>query len=381
LLLEITRFLEKRPKIRTNLRQCTKNPQNNWKKCCFRQNIAQKSYITQHLCGKWWCNTEMDVFFTNETALEFWRLHRRSQENRDYSPCRRRLPCEASASYTVCLGEAWGLSLPLDIMVGDRNARRPSKAVRPHVCSKPVPSGAFVSVGDSLYLNSPEFCFFQMAAIYPLAKLIALGFEVCGSYSLPGNVLEGGDRGDSIQTIYDLPPLTSTKKLIAFSSRMEGWIGHNQALKALRFITDNSASPMETVLAMLLTLPYRLGGYGLPMPELNGSIYPKKNVSHFAGKGFYRGDLLWRDAGVVAEYNSDAEHASSNRIAMDAIRRNDLSLCGIFEVTVTKRQIKSIELFDKVAKQIAARIGKELRYKEPEFLKARRELRSILLKA
>jgi len=217
-----------------------------------------------------------------------------------------------------------------------------------------------------------------MAAKYPLAKLIALGLEICGTYSLPVSVSTDGDRGDFAQTMYDLPPLTNKKKLAAFSDRMEGWIGHNQAMKALRFVADNSASPMEATLVILLTLPYRLGGYGLPMPELNGSIYPKKRVSHFAGKKSYRGDLLWRDAGVVAEYNSDIEHASSNRIAMDAIRRGDLSLCDIFEVTVTNKQIKSMELFDKVAKQISTRIGKRLQYKEPEFLKARRELRSVL---
>ena len=110
----------------------------------------------------------MDVFFTNETALEFWRLHRRSAESRTYSPSQRRPPCEASASYTVRLGETWGLPLPLDIMVDERSARRPTKAVRPHVCSKPVPDGSFASFGDSLYLSSPEFCFFQMAAKYPL---------------------------------------------------------------------------------------------------------------------------------------------------------------------------------------------------------------------
>jgi len=320
----------------------------------------------------------MDVFFTNETALEFWRLYRRSKDSCKFSQCRKRLPSKASASDTVRLGEAWGLTLPLDIMVGERSARRPSKAVRPHVCLKHIPDGSFVNVGDGLYLGSPEFCLYQMVTKYPLIKLIALGFELCGSYSLPGNVITSGDRGDSIQTMYDLPPLTGKKKLTDFFARLEGWIGHAQAIKALRFFTDNSASPMETVLAMLLTLPYRLGGYSLPMPELNGSIYPTKRVSHFASKSFYRGDLLWRDAGVVAEYNSDLEHANQNRIAMDAIRRNDLSLCGIYEVTVTNRQIKNMELFDKVAKQIAVKIGKELRYKEPEFLKARRELRSVL---
>jgi len=214
-----------------------------------------------------------------------------------------------------------------------------------------------------------------MAAKLPFAKLILLGFEICGSYSLPGNTSTDGEQDELNQTLYDLPPLSNIKKLAAYSVSMEGWNGHKLAKKVLRYITDGSASPIEAALVMLLTLPYRHGGYGIPMPVLNGVIYPKKSGLKFAGKKFYRGDLLWRDAGVVAEYNSDAEHASPNRIAMDAIRRNDLSLCGIFEVTVTKRQMMSIELFDKIAKQVAIRIGKELQYKNPEFYEARRELR------
>ena len=91
-----------------------------------------------------------------------------------------------------------------------------------------------------------------------------------------------------------------------------------------------------------------------------------------------RCDLLWRKAGIAAEYNSDLEHASPERIAADAIRLSDLELCGIHEVTVTIRQMRDEELFDNVARQIAAKIGKKLRYKEPGFSKARKELRSVL---
>jgi len=244
-------------------------------------------------------------------------------------------------------------------------------------------------------MSSPEFCFFQMADEYPLGKFIALGLELCGSYSLPGNVSAGleqvssADRGASgqlshshiaaEQTLYELPPLTNKRKLKAFTARMEGRPGYNQAIKALNYIADDSASPMETILVILLTLPYRDGGYGLPMPELNGRIYPGKGIRKFSGREFYRGDLLWREAGVVAEYNSDLEHASPESIAKDAIRRSDLELCGFYEVTVTKRQIKNVGLFDNVARQAAAKIGKRLRYKDPEFSRARDELRGVLL--
>ena len=307
-------------------------------------------------------------------------MYRRSKENCVYRRCSRRPPDDSPDSYELKRGKTWGLSLPLDIMVGSLSARRPSKVVRPRVCSKPLPNGSFVDAGGGLYVSSPEFFFFQMALEYPLAKLIELGLELCGSYSMPSIDFADKGQGDSEQALYNLPRLTSKKRLKAFAARMKEWPGHRLASKALQYITNDSASPMETILVILLTLPYRNGGYGLPMPELNGRIVPEKKAKRFLGRSFYRGDLLWRKAGVVAEYNSDLEHTGPERIAMDAIRRSDLDLCGISEVTVTKSQIKNEELFENVAKQLAAKIGKELRYKDPEFSKARNELRRDLLR-
>jgi len=247
------------------------------------------------------------------------------------------------------------------------------------VYTKHLPDGSFVNAEGGLVVSTPEFCFLQMAGEYPFAKLIALGLELCGSYSLPAKTSEGADRDEPEQALYNLPKLSNQKKLKAFVARMEGRFGYRQASKALQYIADGAASPMETALFILLTLPYRYGGYGLPLPELNGHIYPEKGAKRFVGRGFYRGDLLWHEAGVVVEYNSDTEHTGPERIARDAIRRNDLDLCGIYEVTVTKRQLFDSELFDNVAKQISKKIGRRLRYQDPGFSKARRELRDLLL--
>jgi len=285
-------------------------------------------------------------------------------------------------------GETRGLTFPMDIMVSELGARRPSKVAVPHACTKSLPESALVDAGDGLYVSSPEFCFFQMAGEYPLAKLIALGVELCGSYSLPGKTSVGTEKGTSDrpsqnhdaleQPIYNLPPLTSLKKLKAFAAHMGGWPGYKQTVKALRHIADNSASPMEAILFILLTLPLTYGGYGLPIPELNGRIYPVKGAKKFSGREYYRGDLLWRDAGVVAEYNSDIEHTGPERIAADAIRQSDLGLCGINVVPVTIKQIKNLELLDKVARQFAAGIGKRLRCNNPEFAEVQRNLYNTL---
>lgn len=311
----------------------------------------------------------MDVIITNDSALEFWRLHRRSRVNFVFRKCLRKPPCESSISTVLHHVETWNLTMPLDIMVGEKGSRRPSKAILPHVCSNPLPDNAILEASNGLYVISPELCFFQMAGRYSLAELIALGNELCGSYSLPPIPSAGIDQDVSNQPLYNLPKLTNVKKLKAFAARMEGWLGYRLALKALQYIADDSASPMETILFILLTLPYRYGGFALPAPELNGRIDPEYRMARFSGGSFYRGDLLWRSAKTVVEYDSDMEHTGPDRIASDAIRRNDLALCGFTEITVTKSQVQDPKLLEKIARQIAARIGKELRYKNPAFAK------------
>jgi len=241
-----------------------------------------------------------------------------------------------------------------------------------------LPEGCFVNVGDGLYISTPEFCFLQMANEYSLASLMELGLEICGSYSLPTTAHSSQGQESSQGAMYDLQRLTSIKRLETFCSRMQGWPGVRKATKALRYIADGSASPKETILFILLVLPYKYGGYGLPIPELNGRIVPEKSKGPFSGRGFYRGDLVWREARIVAEYNSGSKHADPVRMSLDAIRRNDLALVGYSEITVTWEQLRNMKLFDKVARQIASGIGRELRYKNPSFSKICKELRRIL---
>jgi len=168
-----------------------------------------------------------------------------------------------------------------------------------------LPNGSFIDAGGGLYVSSPEFFFFQMALEYPLAKLIELGLELCGSYSMPSIDFADKGQGDSEQALYNLPRLTSKKRLKAFAARMKEWPGHRLASKALQYITNDSASPMETILVILLTLPYRNGGYGLPMPELNGRIVPEKKAKRFLGRVFiaeiYSGakQELWQNITVI----------------------------------------------------------------------------------
>jgi len=249
-----------------------------------------------------------------------------------------------------------------------------------------------------------------MASELPLIKLIMLGFELCGTYSLSGfagtnntyvyknsgvdgNRDAAGTEGatgaaaiaasatlttSALSGFYSRPQLTSVSKLSAFVDRMEGADGVKNARKALNYIADGSASPMETILVMLMILPYRLGGYGLPVPELNSRITPVKEIRSNSSKSFYSCDLLWRDANLAVEYDSNQYHTGAERIASDSKRRNVLNAIGITVYTVTSKQIYSYKELEKVAKLLAIRLGKRLRYENTMFMLKQSNLRSIL---
>jgi len=287
-----------------------------------------------------------------------------------------------------------------------------------------MPDRCLAKIDSEILVASPELCFFQMASELPLVKLIELGYELCGSYSLPskgtsdgpfvvgkdtasrafvvgkdtaaGAFVVGKDTADGAfvvdkdtvdrdfvvdnDTSYNLEPLTSTKRLETFVTQMTGKHGKKRAARALRYIADGSASPMETISAILLVLPNSLGGYGFPLPEMNRRIDTKPAASGNLSKHFYKCDLYWKDSAVAAEYDSDLHHSGYDRISDDSIRRSDLFLSGIEVIPITNKQIYNIEEFDKVARIIASKMGRRIQIRYSGFNAERRKLRGLLLK-
>lgn len=321
----------------------------------------------------------MELFISHRSALEYWRLHGNTLGSSLRRQYRRKLPASPPDTSSLHSGKTLGLSLPLNVMVANPDARRVSRITRPHVYRGPVPDSSFIPVADGLVVSSPEFCFLQMACVLSLIELIELGFELCGAYSLSETSIVSEHPDSTKKGFYNRPPLTNIKKLRAFVARMAGARGYKRASRALRHITDGSASPMETILVMLLSLPYKQGGYGLPIPELNARIIPAKSARRSASKIYYSCDLFWPDVNVAAEYDSDMFHTGAERISSDSRRRNTLASIGILVITVTNQQIRSIVEFGKIAHLLAASMGKRLRYKKQGFLAAQRKLRGLLL--
>jgi len=271
-----------------------------------------------------------------------------------------------------------GLSYPIDLIVRSQKAKRKSKMVKPHMYTGPAPDGSYVSIGNGVAVSAPPLCFFQMAGELPLVKLVQLGLELCGTYSLPikDEYSPGVEAADNV--LYGQPQLTNIKALKAFAVRMEGVRGQKKVSRALRYIADGSASPMETKLFLLLTLPYKLGGYGLPAPKLNRRIEIGNPDRRGSGKAYYVCDLFWEKANVAVEYDSEFYHSGADKIVSDSRKRFDLEKRGIYVTTVTGRQIRNVKEFESFAKLIARKLGRQLRFKNPQFHEIQRDLFNLL---
>ena len=232
-----------------------------------------------------------------------------------------------------------------------------------------------MNIGKRLMVSSPEFCFLQMAEILSLTELIELGYELCGVYSLPNHA----DQKVPKRGFYNREQLASTKNLELLLDSMPGVKGHRKAVRALRYLQDGSASPMETKLAMFLTLPYQLGGFGFVMPELNYRIDLTKNARKYFSKDYYVCDLFWPDERIAVEYDSDQYHTGADRIANDSRRRNALTAIGIRVVSVTKQQLFNRGELEEVARTISSHMGRRLFSKKSNFAAAHLELRIQLL--
>jgi len=263
----------------------------------------------------------------------------------------------------------WNLTLPLHVLVGSDNARKSCKSLHCHISSGRFPDGSFIQMASGLIVCSPELCFLQMAGELHFIDLVEFGYEICGRYRI-------GKENAPGQGFRDDLPLTSVAKLCSYITKATGLKGRTNALKALRFIADGSASPMETVLTMLLTLPYRIGGYGFPLPMLNHRIEVTTNARK--SKKYYC-DLYWPSGQVDVEYDSDAFHTGPDRIAKDAIRRTALMSAGIAVVTISRKQLYDVRELREVAELLSQLLGKRLRYPKKEFAVRHAQLRRQLL--
>ena len=263
----------------------------------------------------------------------------------------------------------------------------PSGVVRMHSSDSLYPTGAFSMVAPDVYVSSPALCFCQLGESADLSQMVEVGSELCGSYSVCGSQaaresLDASDSWDSAgapSCVFGIDRLIKPSTLARQVERMPRIRGKGVATKALSYVLDGSGSPRETKLGIMLSFPRARGGFGLPVPEMNGRIRIPGNTARAAGSSFYTCDLLWRSQRVAVEYDSDAFHAGADRIERDALRRDMLEDLGFSVLTVTKRRLSSLQMLEDFANELRRALGVRSRRLTPKQEVERRLLHRELM--
>lgn len=189
-----------------------------------------------------------------------------------------------------------------------------------------------------------------------LVAATVIACEFAGTYRLGAN---GGEASYHMPRLMTLEGLRSMVGEAVFLWKTSA---DRRALHVAELAFENSASPMETAVVLMLTLPVEYGGFGLPRPELNKAIDVSDHRGVLAERSEVTPDLLWEDAKLALEYDSAEHHgqAGPSRLAEDATRSNILTALGYRVLRVTNRSIASLEGINLLARQTAHLLGVEL---------------------
>ncbi len=178
-----------------------------------------------------------------------------------------------------------------------------------------VPVHSLIKLRSGLYLASPELVYLRMAEFSNLYELAAIGTNLCGRYYI-----------DELADSYPQRSafITTPSRLRKYCGSFNHVRGCGKALQALEWVKGNSGSPAETQLFLLLTIPTRRGGFGLPFDHLNHDVTPK-SFAPFANQSNYSIDIANIEMHVGVEYDGQLFHDNPEK---DKRRRNELKALG-----------------------------------------------------
>lgn len=252
--------------------------------------------------------------------------------------------------------------------------------ITPHYLSFPLASGSLLRVdpkfglGVDTYLSNPALTWLLAASHMNRAEALAFAMELCGTYSTRPHGL----------ALYHCPPATTSLYLrkhvriirdFAIDRRIGGW---EAAEFAAPHILENSASPMETKAAVMLSLPVSRGGWGVKGLSLNQRIDLSRDQQRIASKPYLVIDGYLANGRLGYEYDSDEFHEGGAREEHDRLRATAAQCLGLTLLSLTKDVIENEVRFAAFCDEFARISGKQKRALGARTLERRRTLRRNL---
>lgn len=323
----------------------------------------------------------MDILFSHTTALEILRLPQMRDALASGSRDIHAVPSNAPSRQDLGeakqrLPELAELTEPAHLLVDHASARTDNSFCSCHVWGSRHPFGSVVRLASGIYCASPEQLTLQLAPRMSDLELTVLISELFSYYALNGRRAELCQRN---------VPATDPKRLSDHLGMIGPAHGCGRVRKVFKLAPVGSASPQETRIALLLSLPARLGGHGLRIESMNRPMAVNA-IETARRQNLRKPDILLASRSgsrhVAIEYDG-AVHLTSSRQAIDAERTNELTAAGVPEYRLNKVLSTNFDYVEDLVKRIRHDLGEEASHisgeKAEEARLARRRLHDDLL--
>ena len=231
-----------------------------------------------------------------------------------------------------------------------------------------------LDLGEETYVVSPALNWVLESARVDGVAALEIAMELCGTYTFsPERAL-----------LTQLPPACTPSALLhgvqelARAASGQRVPGLARALKMAPFALGSSASPMETKVAIMLSLPVSQGGWGVRGLLLNRRVELANEQREIAGKPYLVLDGYLAGGRIGYEYDSREYHDRTDRGYRDRVRVTAAQCLDIKLLSLTADIVMDEERCTSFCDEFARLAGKRQRVLGTRTIQRRRRLRQRL---
>ena len=257
---------------------------------------------------------------------------------------------------------SWNGNETVHALVSRPANRRHLDGVCWHVLGGHLPEGALLRVSAGIACVCPELAFVQCCEHLSFPEALALGEELCGTFSLPEDPFDTGYPKDASDRVgySESEAVTSRRDIASFIEAINCVRGVRQAQRAVAYTLDGARSPMEAIVAAMFHCPFSVGGFGIETMLLNHRIDFPDSARIALDVPYAVCDAFIPDAHTTLEYNGAYHDATSSRVH-DEQRRLGLEAAGIATTALNWMTLRNVEALEVVANTLYKRQGKRFR--------------------
>lgn len=268
----------------------------------------------------------------------------------------------------------------LELLVGSSSARRVAPRTRCRCYSGSLPPGSICRVAPGIYATSPAYTALQYSRNHDLAATTMLLFELMGTYGLHEDATmsiawggywpeEGAPVGGLSAFGCDQATFhcerAAAPEAVELQARATSSSASRTFKQAAAIALPNSASPMESVMAAMMSAPHRVGGFALSSlrggVQLNHRIdFDHDAVLMASGMPYAICDLYVPAASSEMEYNGLGHEQEPARVH-DGQRNNGLRAMGIKVIVINRDQMRDVAALEAIARSMHRDAGARYR--------------------